>query len=78
MQFESNDPRQMRTVVQVVGVAHTYVEVWERVSTLLAQLDVLLGFAELACNAPRPYVRPTMLHADEGTIALKGELQEGD
>jgi len=56
----------------VVGVAHTFVEVWEQVSAVLAELDVLLGFAELAANAPTPYVRPTMLPTDAGEIVLIG------
>ena len=62
---------------QVVGVAHTFVEVWENVSALLAELDVLLGFAELAVNAPTPYVRPTMLPTDAGEIVLTGALSTG-
>ena len=53
-------------------MAHTFVEVWENVSALLAELDVLLGFAELAVNAPTPYVRPTMLPTDAGEIVLIG------
>lgn len=59
---------------QVTGVAHTFVEVWDTVSCLLAELDVLLGFADLAANAPTPYVRPTMLPADNGEIVLLGTL----
>jgi hypothetical protein len=42
----------------VVEVAHTFVEVWEGVASLLGELDVLAGFADLAANAPSPYVRP--------------------
>ena len=53
-------------------MAHTFVEVWEQVSAVLAELDVLLGFAELAANAPTPYVRPTMLPTDAGEIVLIG------
>ena len=56
----------------MVGVAHTFVEVWEGVSALLAEMDVLLGFAEVAVNAPVPYVRPTMLPPDEGELMLIG------
>ena len=52
--------------VQVVGVAHTFVEVWETVAGMLAELDVLLSFAELAVCAPTPYVRPTMLGPEAG------------
>lgn len=69
--------------LQVVGVAHTFVEVWEGVAALLAEMDVLLGFAEVAVNAPTPYVRPQMLPPDEGELKLVGcrhpcvEAQEG-
>ncbi len=56
-------------MMQVVGVAHTFVEVWETVAGMLTELDVLLGFAELAVCAPTPYVRPTMLGAEAGLFA---------
>ena len=36
---------------QVVAVAHTFVEVWEAAAALLAELDVLLSFAEAAVVA---------------------------
>jgi len=55
-----------------VGVAHTFVEVWEGVAALLAEMDVLLGFAEVAVNAPTPYVRPQMLPPDDGELKLVG------
>ena len=58
-------------------MAHTFVEVWEQVSAVLAELDVLLGFAELAANAPTPYVRPTMLPTDAGEIVLIGACGPG-
>lgn len=57
---------------QVVSVAHTFVEVWEGVAALLAELDVLLGFADLAVTAPTPYVRPEMLAPETGEITLSG------
>jgi hypothetical protein len=56
----------------VISVAQTFSEVWEGVGSLLAEMDVLLGFAELAVNAPMPYVRPEMLPADAGEIVLEG------
>ncbi|KAL3140673.1 hypothetical protein ABBQ32_005238 [Trebouxia sp. C0010 RCD-2024] len=77
------DDMQKQLVEQVVGVAHTFVEVWEGVAALLAEMDVLLGFAEVAVNAPTPYVRPQMLPPDEGELKLVGcrhpcvEAQEG-
>ncbi|KAG1666042.1 hypothetical protein FOA52_006916 [Chlamydomonas sp. UWO 241] len=63
---------QRELVEQVVSVAHTFVEVWEGVAGLLAELDVLLGFADLAVCAPSRYVRPTMLPAESGELTLVG------
>ena len=57
---------------QVVGVAQTFCEVWETVAGLVSEVDVLLGFAHLAVNAPTPYVRPTMLAPDSGELRLEG------
>ncbi|PNW87821.1 hypothetical protein CHLRE_01g003463v5 [Chlamydomonas reinhardtii] len=74
---------QAELVQQVVSVAATFVEVWEEVGALLGELDVLLAFAEAACVAPTPYVRPEMLGPDAGVIELVGcrhpcvEVQEG-
>ena len=62
----------MRPSLQVTNVAHTFVDEWERVSGLLSELDVLLGFAELSVNAPTPYVRPTMLDTNAGELVLIG------
>ena len=58
--------------MQVVSVAQTFCEVWETVAALLAEVDLLAGFAELAVNAPMPYVRPEMLPPDEGRLELIG------
>jgi len=58
--------------LQVVGVAATFAEVWETVGALLGELDVLAAFADLAANAPLPYVRPAMLPPDAGEIVLLG------
>jgi len=74
---------QRELVEQVVSVAHTFVEVWEGVAALLAEVDVLAGFADLAVNAPAAYVRPVMLPAEKGEVVLLGcrhpcvEAQEG-
>jgi DNA mismatch repair protein MSH2 len=64
------DARQAGLVRQVVAVAASFAEVWERVGAVVAELDVLAGFAELAATAPRPFVRPVMLPADAGEISL--------
>ena len=77
------EKRQATLVQQVVAVAATFSEVWEQVSQLLAQLDVLSSFAEAAAMAPRPYVRPSMLPPSEGRLVLKAcrhpcvEAQDG-
>lgn len=74
---------QKELVAQVVAVAHTFLEVWDGVANLLADLDVLLGFADLAVSAPTKYVRPKMLPSDSGEIKLIGsrhpcvEAQDG-
>ncbi len=52
-------------------MAHTFVEVWDSVAGLLAELDVLAAFADLAAAAPAPYVRPTLLPADQGELVLE-------
>ncbi len=40
--------------------------------SLLSELDVLAGFADLAVSAPTPYVRPTMLPAAAGAVQRDG------
>lgn len=57
---------------QVVGVAQTFCEVWETVAGVISEMDVLLGFAELAVSAPTPYVRPHMLPPQAGELVLEG------
>ena len=57
---------------QVVSVASSFAEVWEGVGGLLAELDLLAGFAALGTSAPIPYVRPTMLPPEAGELVLEG------
>jgi DNA mismatch repair protein MSH2 len=53
-------------VAQVVAVAATFVGVWERAAGVLAELDVLASFAEVAvCDPTRPFVRPEIIGAEE-------------
>ena len=56
----------------MVGVAQTFCEVWDTVANLIAELDLLAAFADLAVNAPMPYVRPEILDPDEGIVELIG------
>ena len=54
-------------------MAQTFCQVWETVGSLLAELDLLAAFADLATNAPTPYARPQMLESgDAAKIELKG------
>ncbi|MEW5316722.1 MAG: hypothetical protein WDW38_008073 [Sanguina aurantia] len=68
---------------EIVGVAASFIDVWKGVSSKLAELDVLAGFADLSVNAPTPYVRPVMESKETGVLLLKGarhpcvELQDG-
>lgn len=66
-------------------MAATFCQVWEQVRSVLAELDVLVAFADVAVTAPRPYVRPSLLPADGAewgvwdgccTGALLGEAGE--
>eukprot|EP00850_Spirogloea_muscicola_P021534 SM000253S09023 [mRNA] locus=s253:74481:80442:+ [translate_table: standard] len=74
---------QRELVNKVVEVAATFLEIFESVAALVAELDVLLSFADLSISAPTPYVRPSMTSSTEGNIILEGsrhpcvEVQEG-
>lgn len=64
-------------------MAASFVNIWERVGDLLADLDVLASFAHAATTAPTPYCRPEMLGGEAGELVLKQsrhpclELQDG-
>lgn len=74
------DKKQQELVQSVVEIAQTFLEVWREVSTIIAEMDILLGFAELAVSAPIPYTRPKV--SVDGNIVLIGsrhpcvEMQE--
>ena len=57
---------QRALVRRVVDVASSYAEPLLAVGALLAQLDVLASFAEVAASAPTPFVRPTLRTPGEG------------
>ncbi|KAL2935434.1 DNA mismatch repair protein MSH2 [Bienertia sinuspersici] len=63
---------QKELVQRVVQTAATFSEVFESLATLLAELDVLLGFADLATSCPTPYTRPDITPSDVGDIILEG------
>lgn len=61
---------------QVVGVAATFTGVWLEVAGLIAELDVLGGFADLAAADPtRPYCKPEILERDAGELVIKVRVQ---
>lgn len=71
-------------MAKAVAVAATYVPVFEAVSRLIAELDVLVSFAHAAVSTPSAaYVRPAMLPRGQGSIRVQRarhpclELQEG-
>lgn len=73
---ESYVEKSREVVIQAMGVAASYAPVLEQASTLLAKLDVLLGFAHLAAEAPTPYCKPSMVGMEDGgkdgaTIEIK-------
>jgi DNA mismatch repair protein MSH2 len=39
---------------------HAHLQVFTGVATLLADMDVLLSFADLSVTSPTPYVRPSI------------------
>ncbi|KAM1398249.1 hypothetical protein ACFX2I_015717 [Malus domestica] len=63
---------QKELVNRVVQTATTFSEVFWSVAGLLSELDVLLGFADLASSCPTPYTRPVIMPPDEGDIILEG------
>ena len=58
-------------------------QVWENVAQVLAELDVLASFADVAATSASPFVKPQMLGSEEGEISLTAsrhpclELQDG-
>ncbi|KAL3627090.1 MutS-like protein [Castilleja foliolosa] len=63
---------QKELVARVVQTAASFSEVFEGLSWSLSELDVLLGFADLAANCPTPYTRPIITSSDVGDIILEG------
>jgi DNA mismatch repair protein MSH2 len=65
---------------EIVTITGTYFPVLERLNGLVAELDVYVSLAQVAVNAPIPFVRPVV--SMEGDLILKGarhpcvEMQE--
>ncbi|KAK6921123.1 DNA mismatch repair protein MutS-like, N-terminal [Dillenia turbinata] len=63
---------QKELVLRVVKITLSFSEVFESLSGLLSELDVLLSFADLAATSPTPYTRPDISPSDVGDIILEG------
>lgn len=62
--------KQQAVVAAAMETTLTYLPLAEAASELVAELDVLLGFATAASLAPHEYVRPSMHESDFGAIRL--------
>lgn len=62
---------QASLVKEVVKIAATYCPVLEKLSTVIAHLDVIVSFAHVSCFAPEPYVKPKMHPRKTGSTVLK-------
>ena len=61
-QFKSEyNTVQQSLVEKIVEVALTYIPLFNIFSSLIAQLDVLVSFAEISSSAVIPYTRPVFL-----------------
>lgn len=58
-------------VVSTMDIAYTHTHVFEAINRIITELDVLLGMAHAAKNAPIPYVRPTVMPMGSGVIELR-------
>lgn len=58
------EKQQSALVREIVKITLTYSPVLERLSLILANLDVLCSFAHASSYAPIPYIRPTMYGLD--------------
>lgn len=75
--------RQKQVVDQAVDAAITYLPLAEAVSAVIAEVDVIVGFATAAALSPVEYSRPRVLPKGGGVVNLKGarhpcvELMDG-
>nr|CAD7199111.1 unnamed protein product [Timema douglasi] len=80
---EQYSEQQKAIVAEIIGIAAGYVSTLHYLNDVLARLDVLTSFAEVAATAPKPYVRPTLKSDGLRVMRLKGvrhaclEVQDG-
>ncbi|KZV76588.1 DNA mismatch repair protein [Peniophora sp. CONT] len=74
-EYKENTDAYSRTqaglVKEVVSIAATYTPVLESLNVVLAHLDVILGLAHAAVNAPEEYIKPKMLDKGAGDFVLR-------
>ncbi|KAJ3440716.1 DNA mismatch repair protein msh2 [Anaeramoeba flamelloides] len=68
---EKYEKKQQEVVAQVVRVCKSYSTIFDIVCELISEIDVLSSFATIASDSILPYIRPTMLEMEKGTIILK-------
>ncbi|KAJ3448104.1 DNA mismatch repair protein msh2 [Anaeramoeba flamelloides] len=68
---EKYEKKQQEVVAQVVRVCKSYSTIFDIVCELISEIDVLSSFATTASDSILPYIRPTMLEMEKGTIILK-------
>nr|CAD7412078.1 unnamed protein product [Timema cristinae] len=80
---EQYSEQQKAIVAEIIGIAAGYVSTLHYLNDVLARLDVLTSFAEVAATAPKPYVRPFIKSDGLRVMRLKGvrhaclEVQDG-
>ena len=57
-------------VENIVNVARTYLPLFHTYSSIIAQLDVLLSFAEVSSTSVIPFTRPTLLDITKNNCSI--------
>ncbi len=63
--------QQKGLVTKVIETALTFVPLVREAQELVAELDVLLTFAQVSMSAPEPFVRPTIVGGDNARQCIK-------
>lgn len=69
---EGYEQKQRHLVKEVVQIAASYIPVFEQLDDLIAALDVILSFAQIAVSAPIPYIKPTIKEKGSGDVVITG------
>ncbi|KAL1409833.1 MSH2 protein [Vanrija albida] len=69
---DNYEEKQRHLVKEVVQIAASYIPVFEQLDDLVAALDVILSFAQIAVSAPIPYIKPTIKEKGSGDVVIHG------